>query len=150
MHRRIHCLGGSCCCCRIVLCPSLILVLDFPPLRRSSAAVAQKLGILVMILGWLLSGAIQLMLLHLFLGLLDVSCNAGDVTRRGKACYVDILGIASPPFLYLILGWEGMTESLLRTFKVMKIVSSAVGHCWELPTCKLISSISEILYLYII
>lgn len=60
--------------------PSLILVLDFPPIHHNSAAVAQNLGILVMILVWLFSGAIHLMLLHLFLGILDVSCNAGDVT----------------------------------------------------------------------
>lgn len=66
--------------------PSLILILlDFPPLCQTSAALVQKLGIMVMILGQLFPGVIHALLLHLFLGLLDVPCNAGGVPKRGNA-----------------------------------------------------------------
>lgn len=73
--------------------PSLILVLDFPAPHQNSAAVAQKLGILVMILGQLFS----CYCIYFWDSLL---CPAmlEMLLKEEMQGYVDMFSIASHPF----------------------------------------------------
>lgn len=143
MHRRINWLDDTWYRCKIVLCTQPDFCLGLSCTSPEFCSCSTEVGNIG-------HDPTFLLFLYLFLGLLAVPCNAGDTIRRGNAGLRGHVRHCISPFLYLVSGWERVTESLVRAFRVMKIVSSTEGCCWELPICKLISSVTEILYLYII